>query len=263
METARLATQITAIRWEISEVGSRIVPTPWGTFVWNADYPLVHYLANCGWVDRWPPDLSVGDLVSDLVKRTRRAGLRHQLLLFADTGLADRAQDDLIQAGFVHVRGMNLASLRSPDLKPRQEVRVVETTSQEDTAAVWRVAAQELGASESSPEEFRQQVSYDRQRYEKLSARLFLAAIGNRSVGYAVLLNLRGLGYIFQVYILPRFRRKGVATTIIIHLLEMSEQVGNRLTALTVNTSNKPALGMYRQLGFVEVGAKRNFERMV
>ncbi|MFQ5986384.1 MAG: GNAT family N-acetyltransferase [Thermoplasmata archaeon] len=263
MQTERLTTQITFIRRRITEVGSRVIPTPWGTFVWNADYPLVHDLANCEWVDRWPSDLSVRDLITDLEKRTRRAGLRHQLLLFAVTSLADQAQDDLIQAGFAHVPGLNLANLKSPRRKPRQEVRVVETTSSEDTAAFWRMAAQELGASESSPEESRQQMSYDRQRYVTLSARLFLATIGNRSVGYAVLIEDRGLGYLFQVYTLPGYRRKGVATTIILRLIEATEEAGNRLTALTVNSSNKPALEMYRQLGFVEVGAKRNFERMV
>ena len=263
METEHLATQVTAIRREISEVGSRVVPTPWGTFVWNADYPLVHDLANCGWVDRWPPDLSVEDLIADLEKRSRRAGLRHQLLLFADSSLADRAQDALMRAGFAHVPGMNLASLGSrPHRKPRQEVRVVETTAQEDATAVWRVVAQELGASHSPPEESRQQVAYDRQRYEQLSARIFLATIGTRSVGYGVFINRRGLGYVFQVYTLPRFRRRGVATTIILHLLEASEDAGNRRTALTVNSSNEPALGMYRRLGFVEVGEKRNFERI-
>lgn len=261
METERLAPQITAIRREISEVGSRVVPTPWGTFVWNADYPLVHDLGNCGWVDRWPADLSVEGLIADLEKRTRRAGLRHQLLLFADASLADRAQDALIRAGFAHVPGINLANLGNPRLKPRQEVRVVGTPSQEDATAVWGVVAQEQEASPSSPEESRQQIAYDRRRYEALSVRLFLATIGKRSVGYAVLINRRGLGYVFQVYALPRFRRQGVATTLILRLLEASKEAGNRITALTVNSSNEAALGMYRRLGFVQVGEKRNFER--
>ena len=262
MEIERLTTQITIIRREISEVDSRVVPTRWGTFVWNPEYPLVHDLANCGWVDRWPPDLSVEGLIADLERRTRRAGLRHQLLLFANPSLADRAQNALMRAGFAHVSGRNLASLGSPHRKPRQDVRVVETTSQEDATAVWGVAAQELGESHSSPEESRQQIGYDRRRYDKLPARLFLATIGRRSVGYAVLISRRGLGYVFQVYTLPQFRRKGVATTMILRLLEASEEAGNRMTALTVNSSNEPALGMYRQLGFVEVGEKRNFERL-
>lgn len=262
MEIEGLAAQITVIRREISKAGSRAVSTPWGAFVWNARYPLVHDLSNCAWVDRWPPDFSVEELVADLEKHAHRAGLRHELLLFADVSLADRAQDELIQIGFSHESGLNLAHLGSPQRQPLKEVRVIETTSQKDERALWRVAAQELEESRPSPEEFRQQLAYDRLRYEKLSARLFLARVGTRAAGYAVLISHRELGYVFQVYTLPRYRRRGVATTVILHLLDASQEAGNRLTALTVNSSNEPALEMYRKLGFVEVGEKRNFERL-
>ncbi len=58
METKRLAPQITAIRREISEVGSRVVPTPWGTFVWTPSIlSFMIYVIADGWIGGRPTSL--------------------------------------------------------------------------------------------------------------------------------------------------------------------------------------------------------------
>ena len=57
------------------------------------------------------------------------------------------------------------------------------------------------------------------------------------------------MGYVDLVATLPEHRRKGVASALVAHLVTHSQALGNRWTALEVQTET-PAERIYERLGF-------------
>lgn len=73
--------------------------------------------------------------------------------------------------------------------------------------------------------------------------------------GYAGVQIICGEGYITNVAVLPRYRRKGIAKALMLKIME------NEMDFLTleVRKSNVPAIKLYEKLGFYKVGERRNF----
>lgn len=73
--------------------------------------------------------------------------------------------------------------------------------------------------------------------------------------GYAGVQIICGEGYITNVAVLPRYRRKGIAKALMLKVME------NEMDFLTleVRKSNAPAIKLYEKLGFSKVGERRNF----
>ena len=78
---------------------------------------------------------------------------------------------------------------------------------------------------------------------------LYLAHRGGEPAGTALLYSADGMGYIDVVGVLPEHRRQGVASAIVARILEDSTAMGNRWTALEVE-SDSTAESVYRRRGF-------------
>jgi ribosomal protein S18 acetylase RimI-like enzyme len=65
--------------------------------------------------------------------------------------------------------------------------------------------------------------------------------------------------HIHAVYVLPRYRRRGVGTALLQSAIEWGQQHGCRLAQLTVLPRN-PARRLYRALGFTAVGLEMRAE---
>lgn len=84
----------------------------------------------------------------------------------------------------------------------------------------------------------------------------FLTAFCNgKAAGYLGLQIICGEGYITNIAVLPEFRRRGIAKAL------LSEAFKNDLTFITleVRKSNFPAISLYKNLGFDEVGERKSF----
>lgn len=79
--------------------------------------------------------------------------------------------------------------------------------------------------------------------------RLYLAERNSEPAGTALLYSAGGMGYIDAVSTLPEHRRKGVASALIARIVNDSQDMGNRWTALEVE-SDSPAERVYENLGF-------------
>lgn len=56
--------------------------------------------------------------------------------------------------------------------------------------------------------------------------------------------------HIFLIFVLPKYRRQGIGTTLIRAAEAWSKARGDRQIGLQVFTNNEPALNLYRHLGF-------------
>ncbi len=78
-------------------------------------------------------------------------------------------------------------------------------------------------------------------------------------VGYAILEEKNGKGYLLSIAIHPKKRNQGFATSLLEFLEFKCYEKGFTKMTLEVRVDNKEAIEIYRKLGFVDVGKKRDF----
>ncbi len=89
---------------------------------------------------------------------------------------------------------------------------------------------------------------------------VFLVAVDDSEtvLGYAGLLVVLDEGYITNIATDPRYRRQGVAGALLSALLQFGRPWMSFIT-LEVRASNEPAAALYRKLGFLVVGRRKNY----
>ena len=65
--------------------------------------------------------------------------------------------------------------------------------------------------------------------------------------------------YIDNIPVFGHQRKKGVGTAIVEGLVQEAQRRGAEYISLEVRPSNRPAVGLYTKLGFMEEGRRRNF----
>jgi len=81
----------------------------------------------------------------------------------------------------------------------------------------------------------------------------------NSIVGYAILGEEEGKDYLLSIAIHPKKRNQGFATSLLKFLEFKCYEKGLTKLTLEVRVNNKKAIAMYKNLGFVEVGKKKDF----
>ncbi|MDI6904630.1 MAG: ribosomal protein S18-alanine N-acetyltransferase [Candidatus Bathyarchaeia archaeon] len=81
----------------------------------------------------------------------------------------------------------------------------------------------------------------------------------NSIVGYAILGEEDGKGYLLSIAIHPKKRNQGFATSLLKFLEFKCYEKGLTKMTLEVRVNNKKAIAIYKNLGFTEVGKKKGF----
>ncbi len=84
---------------------------------------------------------------------------------------------------------------------------------------------------------------------------------GGRVLGYVGSQTVLGETDMMNVAVAPDARRRGIAQKLIEALAEQLKAQGSRCLTLEVRASNAPALGLYRKLGFAQVGRRPGYYR--
>ena len=59
-------------------------------------------------------------------------------------------------------------------------------------------------------------------------------------------------GWIFDLSVDPKYRRRGIAKKLVERFMEFVKKAGYQFIGLLVTSSNKAAVALYESLGFVE-----------
>ena len=78
-------------------------------------------------------------------------------------------------------------------------------------------------------------------------------------LGYAVLAAGAGEAHLLNVCVRPTLRRQGHGTALVRHMIDRAVGCDARTLFLEVRPSNTAARRMYEDLGFREVGRRRNY----
>ena len=92
---------------------------------------------------------------------------------------------------------------------------------------------------------------------------LWLVALdGERLAGYVGSQTVMDESDMMNVAVHPDFRKQGIATTLILGLVEELRKKGSHCLMLEVRASNENAISVYRKLDFQEVGRRKNYYRI-
>ena len=86
-----------------------------------------------------------------------------------------------------------------------------------------------------------------------------VALVGEKVVASCGLREIAGEGEITNVVTAPAFQKKGIGKKLLSRILEEGRTRGISAYTLEVRCSNEPAIRLYRSLGFVEEGIRKNF----
>jgi [ribosomal protein S18]-alanine N-acetyltransferase len=78
-------------------------------------------------------------------------------------------------------------------------------------------------------------------------------------VGYLVISRYVDAWHVMNVAVAPEHRRRGIATTLLERLFELTAGRGRRGYTLEVRVSNTDAIRLYEQLGFRSRGVRRGY----
>lgn len=82
---------------------------------------------------------------------------------------------------------------------------------------------------------------------------------GGRLAGYALARELAPELQVLDVAVDPAFERRGHGRRLVEALIEAARERGLTKLTLEVEAGNEPAVGLYRRLGFAEVGRRKDF----
>lgn len=77
--------------------------------------------------------------------------------------------------------------------------------------------------------------------------------------GYVGMHHIIDEGYITNIAVSERFRRRGIATALMKHILAYAEENDLRMVTLEVRRSNSAAIALYEGLDFEETGGRKDY----
>lgn len=91
---------------------------------------------------------------------------------------------------------------------------------------------------------------------------LWVVALENDTVaGYIGSQTVLGEADMMNLAVHPEYRRAGVGRQLVRELVSRLKEQGSHILVLEVRASNEPAIALYDQLGFVQVGRRPNYYR--
>lgn len=91
---------------------------------------------------------------------------------------------------------------------------------------------------------------------------VWLVAVENDMVvGYVGSQTVLGETDMMNIATHPDYRKRGIATDLIVSLIAALDKRGSHSLMLEVRASNQVAISVYHKLGFLEVGRRKNYYR--
>ena len=88
-----------------------------------------------------------------------------------------------------------------------------------------------------------------------------VAVDGDRVAGYVGSQTVLDESDMMNVAVHPDYRKQGIATALIVGLVEELRKKGSHCLTLEVRASNENAISLYKKLDFQEVGRRKNYYR--
>jgi ribosomal protein S18 acetylase RimI-like enzyme len=237
-----------------------VTPFPWGVAVRNADVPLVHR-GNLLYVDGWPDDRTVDDVLADVDPLYGAVGVDHRTVVFRDPEEAFRLQEAFAAAGFGARAELLMAHLGVGACYKNRAVDVREVTDdadgRRDLASLRNVVRRDRGYADAVVAQLERLAAA---REEALGTRAFVGYLDGEPAGYATLRVDDDVAVVEALGTAPAFRMHGLGMTMTGEMVNRGRWAGCGVVGLTTDAFGV-AKAMYEKCGFVVVGEIRSFFR--
>jgi len=227
----------------------RVQPTWWGVVVTDERFPDIYDL-NYARVDAALPDLTLDDVLAELVPAAIRAGSRHlQIGVLEPEGTA-RLLEEAEQAG--HRVSWDTVMEFRPEVPdgPYPGGHVVEEIDTA-TAEFWEAHGRGLQEFEVIvPAVVEQLQRWTREVLIPAGRRFFAVRREGAIAGHGALQVRGGIGYIDDVVTFDPYRRQGIASAIVRRMVREAHRAGAETTFLLADQEDP--IRLYRSLGFVQ-----------
>jgi ribosomal-protein-alanine N-acetyltransferase len=87
----------------------------------------------------------------------------------------------------------------------------------------------------------------------------YAGVFGGKAVGYGGMWQVFDEGHITNIAVHPEFRKIGIASSILKHMIGESIKKGVKKMTLEVRSSNVSALRLYQKYGFINEGIRKSY----
>ena len=89
-----------------------------------------------------------------------------------------------------------------------------------------------------------------KKKYKKLIKLTYVVEINRKIIAYILPVNAKKSLYICDLYVLPRFRRKGIATKLLIYSEKLKKKLKKKHLIVTNRKRDRHAYKLYTKFGF-------------
>ena len=89
-----------------------------------------------------------------------------------------------------------------------------------------------------------------------------VAKSGEKVIGYAGMMTVLDEGYISNVAVSPKYRRQGIADSLLDELDIRAKSAKLAFITLEVRKGNLPAISLYEKHGYIKVGERKNYYQL-
>lgn len=87
----------------------------------------------------------------------------------------------------------------------------------------------------------------------------YIAECGGEAAGYIGLNRVLDESYLYNLAVLPQYRRRGIGEALLRHACSEMFGTGASFVSLEVRRSNRAAIALYEKLGFQRAGERKDF----
>ncbi|MFN2590907.1 MAG: GNAT family N-acetyltransferase [Actinomycetota bacterium] len=222
--------------------------TDWGAVITDPRYPLI-YDANQAGVLTAHDAVTADDVLRELTPALRKAGAAFEHVEFWDPPNPCPALEEIAARSEQRGWDVDMVFEADPTLDPSPEVEVREVDPLDDRVWAAHASTRQMFGQTLSGDVLEQMDRMAREVVVPAGLRIFAGTIGDELAGLVNLLSLNGVGYLDSVVTMPDFRRRGVATAIVLHVVERSLDGGDRIVHLLADEGDPPQR-LYERLGF-------------
>ena len=238
--------------YAMNGLSARCLRTPWGAIVTDPRYPDV-WDANHAAVLEPEKAPSLDAIRSELLAALVEAGAATEHVEVWDPDPSSPLVRELRARGGINEDAV-MAVRREPALPAAPGVAIERPDARDDAFWDWYGTTRDDFGHQLSAHVMRQLMDRDRRVFTPAGARWLVGVVDGEMAGVLSLHSIEGVGYIDNVVTLPRFRRRGVATTLMLAAMSTSREDGDAELHLLAERGGRPQ-ALYERLGFDALAA--------
>jgi GNAT superfamily N-acetyltransferase len=238
--------------------GCHVQDRDFGPIVTHPAFSIL-YDANLVLLRRLPEGMRLADLEAEVRPVFEEAGASHLRFILQDPALAETLGPRFLEAGYRHNRYLLMEATRPAGREPVPDIRLHPVLGPTGHAVLDRIEAELMTEVPWNSPLIRAALRTRRREISDfLDLRWFWASMASTPAGSIGLLRAGPIASIQAVSTRPAFRKRAVATTMVLELLALARGLGHQTISLMTEAEDWPK-DLYGRLGFETVGFAESF----